>query len=128
MKKLLLVAGGLFGTTAVVLGAFAAHALGDLLSKESIETFQTGVKYQMYHALLLLLVGGLDMVSEKTKKAVFWLLVIGILLFSGSIYLLATNALTSLDFTSIALLTPLGGLLLISAWILLVLNFLKLKH
>lgn len=128
MRKAMLVAGSFFGLTAVILGAFGAHALGDVLTDSSLATFETGVKYQMYHALLLLLVGGLDFLSEKAKKTVFYLWTIGIVLFSGSIYLLATNALTSFDFTTIALLTPLGGFLLILGWIFLLIRFIKLKH
>lgn len=127
MKKSMLIAGSFFGMTAVVLGAFGAHALGDVLPDSALATFETGVKYQMYHALLLLVVGGLDIISEKAKKPVFYLLLTGIILFSGSIYLLATNALTAYDFTSIALLTPLGGLLLILAWVFLAVDFIKLK-
>lgn len=128
MRKAMLVAGSFFGLTAVILGAFGAHALGDVLTDSSLATFETGVKYQMYHALLLLLVGGLDFLSEKAKKTVFYLWTIGVVLFSGSIYLLATNALTSFDFTTIALLTPLGGFLLILGWIFLLIRFIKLKH
>ena len=125
MKKLILTTGTFFGATAVILGAFGAHVLSESLSPNSLASFQTGVKYQMYHSLLLLLIGGFDFVPKKTKKVVFYLLAIGMVLFSGSIYLLATNGLTSFDFTSIALLTPLGGLLLISAWMVLGIGFLK---
>lgn len=128
MRKIILVTGSFFGLMAVILGAFGAHALGDMLSDSALATFETGVKYQMYHALLLLLVGGFDLLSEKAKKIIFYLIAIGIILFSGSIYLLATNALTSFDFTTIALLTPLGGFLLILAWIFLLVQFIKLRH
>ncbi len=125
MKKLILVTGTFFGATAVILGAFGAHVLSESLTPHSIATFETGVKYQMYHALLLILIGSVNLLGERTKMILFYLLVIGIVLFSGSIYLLATNDLTSFDFISIALLTPLGGLLLISAWIVLGVGFLK---
>lgn len=128
MKKSMLVAGSLLGMTAVILGAFGAHALGDVLSDSSLATFETRVKYQMYHALLLLVVGGFDFISDKTKKFVFYLLLSGIIFFSGSIYLLATNSLTDFDFTSIALFTPLGGLLLIIGWILITIGFIKAKR
>ncbi|HET8838280.1 MAG TPA: DUF423 domain-containing protein [Flavobacteriaceae bacterium] len=125
MKKLILVTGTFFGATAVILGAFGAHMLSENLSPNSLASFETGMRYQMYHALLLILIGLLNGITPKTKKIVLFLLAIGVVLFSGSIYLLATNALTSFDFTSIALLTPLGGLLLISAWIVLGMAFLK---
>lgn len=128
MKKSLLITGSILGMTAVILGAFAAHGLESLISEESIATFQTGVKYQMYHAFLLLVVGGFDFVSEKAKKPIFFLVLFGVVFFSGSIYGLATNSLFSFDFTKLALLTPLGGLLLILAWGSLLVNFLKLKR
>lgn len=126
MNKKLQIAGAFFGATAVVLGAFGAHGLENVLEADAIATFETGVTYQFYHAFLLLLVS-LFALSEKTKKYIFWLLIIGILCFSGSIYLLATNALTGFDFKVIFWVTPLGGTLLIFAWVLLFINFFKKK-
>jgi uncharacterized membrane protein YgdD (TMEM256/DUF423 family) len=120
MKKPFLVAGSLFGLTAVVLGAFGAHALEKILDANALDSFETGVRYQMYHALLLLLVGSLDFFSEKSRKAIFYLLVFGTILFSGSIYLLVL-----FDLTQIALLTPLGGVLLICGWLILLISTLK---
>lgn len=123
----MLITGALFGGLAVVLGAFGAHALKSALDAEAIKTFETGVKYQMYHALLLMLVAGLPQLSVQAKTSVFWLLLIGILLFSGSIYLLATNSLTAFDFKKIGFVTPIGGALLIIAWGVLVFNFFNWK-
>lgn len=127
MNKLILTIGCFFGLTAVVFGAFGAHILKEVLSESALQSFQTGVEYQMYHALLLLLIGSFDRLHGKTKKIVCYLLTTGTFLFSGSIYLLATNSLTSIDFTTIALLTPLGGTLLILAWLILLIGFAKLK-
>lgn len=124
MNKKLQIAGAIFGLTAVIIGAFGAHGLEKTLDAQAIATFETGVKYQMYHALLLLLVS-LFALSEKTKRTVLLLLVTGIILFSGSIYGLATNELTSFDFTTIALITPLGGTLLIISWVVLLVQFIK---
>ncbi|WP_405222091.1 DUF423 domain-containing protein [Dokdonia sp. Asnod1-B02] len=126
MDKKLRVTGGIFGLTAVIIGAFGAHGLEKVLDASAIATFETGVKYQMYHALLLLLIPVFAL-SEKTKKTVWVLLLLGILFFSGSIYGLATNDLTSFDFTKIALITPIGGTLLIVSWLLLVIHFIKSK-
>lgn len=128
MSRKLLISGAFFGMVAVILGAFAAHGLKPKLSPENMGTFETGVKYQMYSALFLLLVGGLPLVSEKVKKACFYLTTIGILFFSGSIYFLATNSMTSFDFRVIGWITPIGGTLLISAWIVLLISFIKLKN
>lgn len=127
MNKAILVTATILGITGIMLGAFAAHGLKDLISAESIETFETGAKYQIYHALFLLVVGTSNLVQLKFKKSIFYLTLVGIIFFSGSIYGLATNAISSFDFKTIGFITPLGGLLLISAWTVLLLNFLKLK-
>lgn len=127
MNRKFLIAGAFFGLLAVILGAFAAHGLKNLISTESINSFETGVRFQMYHAFLFLILGVNRINSQKASKWIFYLLMAGVILFSGSIYLLATNDLTSFDFTSIALLTPLGGTLLIVVWGILLLNFIKLK-
>tara|TARA_R110002051_G_scaffold117044_1_gene190669 strand:- start:6858 stop:7244 length:387 start_codon:yes stop_codon:yes gene_type:complete len=119
MNKTILGVGVLFGLTAVILGAFGAHGLEKLVLPEKVDTFSTGVTYQMYHALFLLFLGNMNFISTSSKKAIFYLIVVGILLFSGSIYVLATNELTSFDFKKLAILTPIGGSLLIFGWILL---------
>lgn len=128
MNKQLLIAGAIFGATSVILGAFGAHGLKTLISAEAINTFEVGVRYQMYHALVLLFAGGTSVISQRVKRRIFFLFTTGILLFSGSIYLLATNALTFFDFKSIGFVTPIGGLLLIVSWILMIINFVKNKY
>ncbi|MFB0911213.1 MAG: DUF423 domain-containing protein [Flavobacterium sp.] len=127
MNKKLISTGALFGIIAIILGAFGAHALKKVLLPEQLITFETGVRYQMYHALFLILIALLNDLSEKTKKAIYYLVVFGVILFSLSIYLLATNNLTSFDFKVIGFVTPIGGLLLIVAWGILFFNFLKKK-
>lgn len=127
MNKKLLITASLLGLTSVVLGAFGAHGLKASISVESLQTFETGVRYQMYHALLLLFVGSSSVINQKTKQFTFYFILIGVIFFSGSIYGLATNQLTTFDFKTIAFITPIGGLLLIVAWILLVINFVKYK-
>jgi uncharacterized membrane protein YgdD (TMEM256/DUF423 family) len=125
MDKKILSTGTILGMIAIILGAFGAHALKKVLSIEQLNTFETGVRYQMYHALFLLFVGILKDLSPKTKKTIYNLVLSGVILFSGSIYLLATNNLTSFDFSIIGFVTPIGGLLLILAWGILLINFLK---
>ncbi|MEM8927999.1 MAG: DUF423 domain-containing protein [Bacteroidota bacterium] len=116
MNKTILATGLIFGILAVVLGAFGAHGLKKVLGPEEINTFETGVKYQIYHALFLILLSTITLASDGTKKVVFYLTVIGVMLFSISIYFLATNNLTSFDFRKIGFITPIGGTLLIAAW------------
>ena len=116
MNKTIFVVGILFGITAIILGAFGAHGLEDVLTESKLDTFETGVKYQMYHALFLLIVSQLKALSLTNKKTVLYLTALGVIFFSFSIYFLATNELTAFDFTTIGFITPIGGLLLISAW------------
>jgi uncharacterized membrane protein YgdD (TMEM256/DUF423 family) len=122
MDKKILSTGAILGMIAIILGAFGAHALKKVLSIEQLSTFETGVRYQMYHALFLLFIGLMKNISLKAKKTIYFLVVFGILLFSGSIYLLATNDLTAFDFKVIGFVTPIGGLLLIVAWVVLFIN------
>ena len=128
MNKKILIVASILGLLSVVFGAFGAHGLKALISVESLQTFETGVRYQMYHALLLLFVSLSTFISAKNKKIIFYLIVIGVLFFSGSIYGLATNELTSFDFKTIALITPVGGLLLILSWLVLLISVIKSKQ
>lgn len=128
MKKTLLIAATLLGMVAVILGALGAHWLKTQLGPDQLSGFETGVKYQMYHAILLLVLGlwykGED---NKLFKAASWCLIIGVLFFSFSIYLLSTRSITGLEgITFLGPVTPLGGLFMIMGWFLLFLNFLKL--
>ena len=116
MNKKLVTTAAILGIIAIVLGAFGAHALKKVLSVEELATFETGVRYQMYHALFLLCVGSIISISEKAKKTIHPLVITGVVLFSGSIYALATNNLTSFNFKVIGFVTPIGGALLIAAW------------
>jgi uncharacterized membrane protein YgdD (TMEM256/DUF423 family) len=127
MNKIILVTASILGMLAIILGAFASHGLKSIISVELLQTFETGVRYQMYHAIVLLFIGMSPFFSEKTKQLLFYLIVIGVLLFSGSIYGLATNELTSFNFKTIGFVTPIGGLLLILSWAIMFLKFLKIK-
>lgn len=115
----------LLGMIAIILGAFGAHALKKILSPDQLITFETGVRYQMYHALFLLFVGQNSYLTEKSKKIIYYLTIIGVLFFSGSIYFLATNDHTAFDFKKIGFITPIGGFLLLLAWGKLLFDFLN---
>lgn len=127
MDKRILSTGAVFGFIAIILGAFGAHALKEVLDANQLASFETGVKYQMYHALFLLFLGNSNMVSEKAKKNIYFLILSGVILFSGSIYLLATKNISNIDFSIIGIITPIGGLLMIIGWIILFLNIIKKK-
>lgn len=127
MNKIILITASIFGMLAIILGAFASHGLKGLISVDLLQTFETGVRYQMYQAIVLLFIGITSLFNKKTKQLLFYLIVIGVLLFSGSIYGLATNELTSFNFKTIGFVTPIGGLLLILSWGVMLLKFLKIK-
>jgi uncharacterized membrane protein YgdD (TMEM256/DUF423 family) len=128
MDRKILSTASIFGLIAIVLGAFGAHALKKVLDFQELNTFETGVKYQLAHALFLLFLGTNSLISQKRKTILFYLTFFGVFLFSGSIYLLATNRLTIFDFRVIGFVTPIGGLLLILAWSILFLSFITKKN
>ena len=119
MNKTIILTGIIFGLTAIVLGAFGAHTLKDLLDSTSVDSFETGVRYQMYHALFLLVLGTRQSEFKFSLKPIFYLVVFGILCFSFSIYILSIKDLTGWDAGYFGLITPFGGVLLISGWALL---------
>lgn len=128
MKKIILVAATIFGMTAVILGALGAHWLKTQLSADSLAGFETGVKYQMYHAIVLLVLGLWYKAENKLFNVAAWCIIIGVVFFSFSIYLLSTRAVTGLEGISfLGPITPLGGMLMITGWFLLLLMFLRNK-
>ena len=127
MKRKIALTGAFIGMIAIIFGAFGAHLLKKYLSIEELNTFEVGVRYQMYHALFLLFLSTRKEIAEKTVKTIYNLVVAGVILFSGSIYLLATKSLTVFDFKIIVFATPLGGFLLILGWLVLFLAILRKK-
>ncbi|HMR93048.1 MAG TPA: DUF423 domain-containing protein [Chitinophagaceae bacterium] len=127
MHKSFLSAGALLGGLAVALGAFGAHKLKELVPAESVSSFQTGVQYQMYHALALLLAGMLW--SQYRSASLKWAgncFIAGIVLFSGSLYLLtALKATGQVGLKGIGIITPFGGLFFIAGWLLLLLAIVR---
>jgi|TARA_B110000967_G_scaffold1912_1_gene2083 uncharacterized membrane protein YgdD (TMEM256/DUF423 family) len=119
MERKIILLASLTGGLAVILGAFAAHGLKPLLSDSAMDSLGTGIRYQMYHAFLLFYIASTTRLTSKQQSLLYKLILIGILLFSGSIYLLSTNELTTFDFKAIGFVTPLGGVFLISVWALL---------
>lgn len=129
MHKRFLTCGALLAGLAVALGAFGAHGLKKLVPPETVATFETGVKYQMYHALALLLVGLIaERLASVWLKRAAWCFLIGILLFSGSLYLLtALKATDSVGLGGLGIITPIGGLFFIAGWISLAVGVRSIK-
>lgn len=126
MSKKIIIASAIFGTTGVILGALGAHALKSVLSENLLNSFETGVRYQLIHALLLLILG----FQNKIKTRIIGnLIILGIILFSFSIYLLAIRDLIGIpELSMLGPITPIGGLLLISAWVVILIRASKLKE
>jgi uncharacterized membrane protein YgdD (TMEM256/DUF423 family) len=115
MQSTFMLAGALAGFVGVAFGAFGAHALRGRLSPEMLAVFETGVRYQMYHALALMLTAAIMMTgrvdSSRALTIAGWAFIAGMVLFSGSLYLLAATGVTVLG-----AITPLGGVAFLLGW------------
>ncbi len=121
MNKNFLVIASLFGALSVISGAFAAHTLKEIWPADALAIFETGVRYQFYHVFALFIVA---ILSEKFRGSLMnwsgYCFVIGIILFSGSLYMLAAlKANGTLNLGAVGILTPVGGLFFIAGWLLL---------
>lgn len=127
MHKSFLRASAMLGALSVALGAFGAHALRGRVSEVAVNTFETGVRYQFYHVLALALLGILH--KEFSSKWISWagnLFLLGILLFSGSLYMLTfTVAAGKTGFNWLGVITPFGGLAFIAGWFCMLMGILK---
>ncbi len=121
--------GAVTGALAVVLGAFGAHSLREVLSAEKVATWNTGVEYQFYHTFAILLVAALaDTIGARRSMTITYLFLAGMICFSGSIYLLATREATGMDWVlALGPVTPIGGLLFITGWVMILLSVMKGK-
>ncbi len=108
------------GMLAIILGAFGAHALKEILTLEQLQSFETAVRYHFFHVVILLFINTYDGFSVKQKNGISYLLFTGIIFFSGSIYLIQ---LTTVKAKSIWFVTPLGGLFFIISWISMIVIF-----
>jgi len=122
MSKNILIKAGVLGLTAVLGGAFGAHALKEVLTPEHLTSFQTGVRYQLIHAVVLLFMFLLTLKFESKQfkiaaNLIFW----GVVLFSGSIYILTLKNIIGLEILKfVGPITPIGGLLMIIGWLLII--------
>lgn len=121
MRSFIILA-GIFGFLAVALGAFGAHGLQKIIEPSYLAVWHTGVQYQMYHSLALLAVAllAVNYINPTIATWAGWAFVIGILLFSGSLY-----AIVLLGVKNLGIITPIGGLFFLAGWILLIVAALK---
>ena len=111
------------GAITIVLGAFGAHALKERLGMQELKSFETAVKYQIYHVIVLLFVNTYSNFSIKIKNQLSLLFFFGILFFSGSIYAITFGVSAK----QIWFITPIGGLLFIVGWLKMAYYFFKMK-
>ena len=127
MNRNFLVTAALLGALTVAIGAFGAHGLKQVVSPESLGVFETAVRYQFYHVFALLAV--VILYKENPGKLLLWsgyLFIIGIILFSGSLYLLTfMKAANKVGMEGIGMITPFGGLFFIGGWFLMTISFLR---
>ncbi|TDM11988.1 DUF423 domain-containing protein [Macrococcus lamae] len=119
--KTFLIIGAINALLAVALGAFGAHGLENKLSDKYLGIWEKAVQYQMYHALGLLVIGVLSGTTTLNLNVAGWLMTAGIIFFSGSLYILAVTQIKVLG-----AITPIGGVLFIAAWLLLIIAAWKL--
>ena len=112
----------LLGALTIIIGAFGAHSLKEKLTPESLESFETGVRYLMYHVLAILLITNSKYIQEKIRLTISFFFIAGIFFFSGSIFLIALNLVSASD---IWFITPLGGLFFIIGWLISAWSFLR---
>ena len=127
MKPTIVLMGGIFILLGILAGAFGAHILENHLSIQQLTSLQTGVQYQIYHGLALIIIG-FNIDKIKKAKTIYWGWIVGTLLFSGSIYFLALDDIFESNFGILWPLTPIGGSLLIVTWALFVIQLIKLKN
>ena len=113
------------GFLAVVLGAFGAHALKENISIDALKNFETGVRYMMYHAIVILFINSFQNFNNATKNRISLLFLIGIIFFSGSLFAITAGGISA---KAIWFITPLGGLFLILGWIFTIFSFIKMKN
>lgn len=114
--------GAVFGALGIIFGAFGAHALKKIFNEDQLKNFETGVKYQMYHALLLVIIGFNIQHITSYENLLFYSLTFGIVLFSFSIYGLCISSALNKKLKILGPITPIGGLLLLLGWVMLILN------
>lgn len=127
MKKKIVALGCALAAISVILGAFGAHSLKAKLSESGLDVFKTAVQYQMYHAIAILFVAQwINELGERRAKLIVQLFAIGIILFSGSLFIFTIEEVLNISRTTlIGIVTPIGGVCFISAWVLACVSMLK---
>jgi uncharacterized membrane protein YgdD (TMEM256/DUF423 family) len=122
MNKRIIITASILGMLAVILGAFGAHSLKAKIGANELDTWQTGVQYHFYHVFALLFLSTFSRIKSPLINLSYWSFSVGILLFSGSLYILASRSILQITETAfIGPVTPIGGLFFIIGWMALLL-------
>lgn len=127
MKQFTLIIAGFYGLITIILGALGSHAFKKVLSVDKLASFEVGIRYQMYHAIVLLVLGLFLSFTTPLEKWSSLCLIIGTFLFSFTIYFLAFSEYLNINLKFLGPITPIGGIFLILGWILLITYFIKYK-
>lgn len=127
MNKKIVTIGIVLIVVAIILGAFGAHALKEVLTEKRLSSYEVGIRYQIYHGLAFLILGLNARQFTFSLKPISRLLFLGVLLFSGSIYALAMQDVLGVSMKFLGPITPLGGVLMIVGWIVLMMKLIKSK-
>lgn len=125
MNKRIVIIGIILIVAAIILGAFGAHALKEILTEAKLKSFETGVKYQIYHGLALLIIGLNQKQFSFSLNYIIFFILLGVVFFSGSIYGLAIQEPLGISLKFLGPITPVGGLFMIIGWVLLVIKVAK---
>ena len=126
MNEIAIIFGGLFGFSAILLGAFGAHLLKKKLNLAQLQSFETGIKYQMYHAIILIILGFQLPITTAINNYIVYAFITGVILFSFSIYSLVLLSVNNKKLKFLGPITPLGGLFLALGWGLLVYKYIAI--
>lgn len=126
MKQLVLIVGAFYGMLSIILGAFGAHAFKDILSVEKLASFEVGVRYMMYSALTLLILGFFLDFTTGIEKNAARLIMVGSFMFSVSIYFLAFSEKINVPSKVLGPITPVGGTLMLVGWGMLLYYFIRM--
>jgi uncharacterized membrane protein YgdD (TMEM256/DUF423 family) len=125
MEKLFVIIGSILFCFAIILGAFGAHGLKEIISEQKLNSFEVGLRYQMFQSLAIIVLALNSKLFSFRLTNILWIMTAGVLLFSGSIYCLSLSELSGISFKFLGPVTPLGGTLLVSGWCIFIFKLIK---
>lgn len=125
MQKRFVIIGSIFFCSAIIFGAFGAHALKEFISEGKINSFEVGVRYQMFQSLAIIILSLNSKAFTFKIDNILRLMILGLVLFSFSIYLLTTSEILNIPIKFIGPITPIGGFLLVISWVIFIIRLIK---